>query len=204
MSRKKEDSAVPTPISHASPPNPAATDRRLAMGELRHRWGWFVAFGLVLVLLGTVGLLNMLVATVASVYTVAILMLIGAGTQIAHAFSVKSWSGFLLWVLGGVVYAIAGFAALVNPLLASAILTLLLAAALIVSGVVRAWVGFQARPAPNWGWVVLSGAVTFLAGLVIAMGWPVNSLWVLGMFLALDLLFQGWAMIAFGLALKRR
>ncbi|HEV7416873.1 MAG TPA: HdeD family acid-resistance protein [Tianweitania sediminis] len=174
------------------------------MGELRHRWGWFVAFGLVLVLLGTVGLLNMLVATVASVYTVAILMLIGAGTQIAHAFSVKSWSGFLLWVLGGVVYAIAGFAALVNPLLASAILTLFLAAALIVSGVVRAWVGFQARPAPNWGWVVLSGVVTFLAGLVIAMGWPVNSLWVLGMFLALDLLFQGWAMIAFGLALKRR
>lgn len=195
---------VPTPMPSTSPSDFPAGQRRLAIGELRHRWGWFVALGVVLVLLGTVGLLNMLVATVASVYTVAILMLVGAGTQIAHAFSVKSWSAFLVWVLGGIVYAIAGFAALIDPLMASAILTLFLAAALIVSGVMRAYVGFQTRPAPKWGWVVLSGVVTFLAGLVIAMGWPVNSLWVLGMFLALDLLFQGWAMIAFGLALKRR
>ncbi|RUV11409.1 HdeD family acid-resistance protein, partial [Mesorhizobium sp. M5C.F.Ca.IN.020.32.2.1] len=41
------------------------------------------------------------------------------------------------------------------------------------------------------------------AGLVIAMGWPVNSVWVLGLFLAVDLIFQGWAFIAVGLALKK-
>jgi len=30
----------------------------------------------------------------------------------------------------------------------------------------------------------------------------VNSLWVLGLLMAIDLIFQGWAFIAFGLALK--
>lgn len=184
--------------------SPGADPRsRLAVSELRHRWGWFVALGIALILLGTMAFLNTLVATVASVYTVGLLMLIAAAIQIAQAFSVKSWSSFFWWVLGGVIYALAGLAALINPLLASAFLTLFLAAALVASGVARIGVGFQSRPAHNWGWMVLSGLLTLLAGVIIAIGWPFNSLWVLGMFLAIDLVFQGWATIALGLALKR-
>lgn len=189
-------------------PNTASTDldgrTRLSVAELRHRWGWFVALGIALILLGTMALLNTLVATVASVYTVGLLMLIAAAIQIAQAFSVKTWSSFFWWILGGVIYALAGFAALINPLMASAFLTLFLAAALVASGVARIFVGFQSRPSHNWGWMVLSGLVTLLAGVIIALGWPINSLWVLGMFLAIDLIFQGWATVALGLALKRR
>jgi uncharacterized membrane protein HdeD (DUF308 family) len=200
---RQQEYAVPAAMPSASDPMQAKPNR-VAIAELRHRWGWFVALGVAMVLLGTVAALNMLVATVASVYTVAILMLIGAGVQIAQAFSVRSWRSFSLWVIGAVVYAVAAFAALLNPLLASAILTLFLAAALLVSGAMRAWIGFQSRSNRHWGWIAFSGVITFLAGLVIALGWPVNSLWVLGLFLALDLLFQGWAMVAFGLALRRR
>lgn len=199
---------MPTNVPPSSTPNGLGTPGyepriRLSVSDLRHRWGWFVALGVALILLGTMAFLNTLVATVASVYTVGLLMLIGAAIQIAQAFSVKSWSSFFWWVLGGVIYALAGFAALINPLMASAFLTLFLAAALVASGVARIGVGFQSRPAHNWGWMVVSGLVTLLAGLIIALGWPVNSLWVLGMFLAIDLLFQGWATIALGLALKR-
>jgi uncharacterized membrane protein HdeD (DUF308 family) len=49
----------------------------------------------------------------------------------------------------------------------------------------------------------VAGIISILLGLMIAMGWPVNSLWVLGIFLAIDLVFQGWSFIAIGLALKR-
>ena len=82
-------------------------------------------------------------------------------------------------------------------------LTLLLAISLVASGVLRAWVGLQHRPEKGWGWLVAAGVITALAGLVIASGWPVNSIWVLGMFLAIDLIFQGWSFIALGLALKK-
>jgi uncharacterized membrane protein HdeD (DUF308 family) len=47
-----------------------------------------------------------------------------------------------------------------------------------------------------------SGVITGLAGIVVALGWPVNTLWLLGLVLAIDLTFQGVAAIAFGLALK--
>jgi uncharacterized membrane protein HdeD (DUF308 family) len=116
---------------------------------------------------------------------------------------VKTWGRFFYWLLSGLLYAVAGFYAFYNPLLASAVLTFLLAAALLASGALRTWVGYQNRAEKGSGWIIAAGVITALAGLVIAFGWPVNSLWVLGMFLAIDLIFQGWTFIAFGLALRK-
>ena len=104
------------------------------MGELRSKWGWFVGLGIVMLIVGVIALGNLLAATVASVYLVGFMMLIAGGFEIAHSFGVKTWGGFFWWLLGGLLYAIAGIIAFNNPLLASAVLTLLLAASLIASG----------------------------------------------------------------------
>ncbi len=172
-------------------------------GELRSKWGWFVALGIVTLIVGIIALGNLLVATVASVYFVGIMMLIAGGFEIVHSFGVKSWGGFLWWLLGGVLYAVAGFVALSNPLLASFVLTLVLAASLFASGLVRVWAGYKHWATQGSGWIIAAGIITALAGVVIAIGWPVNSLWVLGMFLAIDLIFQGWTCIALGLSLRK-
>ncbi|MBX3581589.1 MAG: HdeD family acid-resistance protein [Rhizobiaceae bacterium] len=172
------------------------------VGELRSKWGWFVALGILMLIVGTVALGNLLVATVASVFLVGIMMLIVGASEIVHAFSVKTWGGFFLWLLGGLLYAVAGIVAFSNPLLASAVFTLLLAASLVASGVVRAWIGFKHWDNKGAGWIITAAIITALAGIVIAIGWPVNSVWVLGMFLAIDMIFQGWTCIALGIALK--
>ena len=182
-------------------PSPKSLGTSIA--EVRSKCGWFVALGVALLVLGAIAFFNVVLATVASVFYVGVLMLIGAGAEIAHAFGVKSCSSFFWLLLSGLVYAVAGIVALMNPVLASVVLTLTLAIALIVGGIFKIWVGFSARPQTGWGWIVAAGVLTMLAGLVIAMRWPVNSLWILGMFLAIDLIFQGWSFIAFGLALRR-
>lgn len=174
-----------------------------AIGSTRDKWGWFVALGVLLLILGGVAFGNLFIATVASVYFVGWLMLMAGIIEIIHAFGVKSWGRFFYWLLSGLLYAVAGFFAFDNPLLASTVLTFLLAVALVASGALRAWVGYQHRAERGSGWIITAGVVTVLAGLVIAMGWPVNSLWVLGLFLAIDLIFQGWTFIAFGLMLKK-
>ena len=56
----------------------------------------------------------------------------------------------------------------------------------------------------SWGVVVLAGIVTLLVGAVIVARWPVNSLYILGMFLAIDLIFSGVGWISIGLGLKPR
>jgi uncharacterized membrane protein HdeD (DUF308 family) len=174
-----------------------------AISEVRSKWGWFVALGIAFVVLGVIAFLNMFLATIASVFYVGLLMLVGAVAQIFHAFGVKGWGSFFFWLLSGLLYAVAGIIALRNPLLASVVLTLVLGISLIAGGILKIWVGFSSRPQANWGWIVAAGVVTLLAGLLIARHWPINSVFILGMFLSIDLMFQGWSDIAFGLALRR-
>lgn len=177
--------------------------RPVRFSELRAKWGWLVALGVIMLFLGGIALANLFLATVASVYYVGALMLVGGVLHVAHAFQVRGWESVLFWALSGLLYLMAGLLTFANPLLASAILTLLIGVALIFAGLVRLWVGFRLKGAEGWGWIVLSGVVTTLAGIIIAIGWPVNSLWILGLFLAIDLVMQGWSLVALGLALKR-
>lgn len=174
------------------------------MPKARSSWGWLVALGVVLLILGAIALANLLAATFVSILFVGAMMVLGGLVQIVLAFRVRTWGRFLFWLLIGVLYAAAGILAFANPLLASAALTLVLAVSLIVAGALRISVGFGVRPEKGWGWIVAAGAVTLLAGIVIAAGWPVNSLWVLGLFLAVDLVFQGCSYVAFGLAVRAR
>lgn len=171
--------------------------------SVRAQWGWYVALGVALLLLAVFAGMNLYAATVASVYVVGILMLIGAVAQIVHAFRVRRWGGFIAWLLAGMLYAAAGVLTLANPRLAAATLTLLLAVALIASGLMRIWWSGWLRPLPGWGWVTASGIISALAGVVFVAGWPQNALWLLGMILVFDLAFQGVAAIVFGLTLRR-
>ncbi len=170
--------------------------------ELRSKWGWFVALGILMLAVGIIALGNLLMATLVSVYVVGIMMLIGGISEIIQAFSVKNWGGFLLWVASGLLYAIAGILTFRNPVLAAGLLTLLLAISLIASGIARLWVGFRHWSHQGSGWIVFGAIITLACGVLIALRWPINSVWILGMFLAIDMIFHGWTCIALGLGLK--
>lgn len=174
----------------------------MKMPSIHAKWGWFVALGAALLFFGILAFGNLMVATAASVFYVGLLMLMGGVIHLVHAFQVKGWENILFWTLSGVLYLLAGIIAFQNPNLTAAVLTLLMAMALVIAGIARLWLALKLRPLKNWGWVAAAGVITALVGFVIALGWPVNSIWVLGLFLSIDLMMQGWALIAFGLALK--
>lgn len=178
----------------------AALSARLK--DLSAQRGWFIALGVVLIVLGGVAAVHVLAATVASVMFIGVLMVIGGVGQLVHAWRVKGWKSFLLWTLAGLAYAVAGFIAITNPVVGAAVLTLLFGATLIAAGALRLWIWSQNRGQSGWQWLLLSGFVTLLAGVLIAAGWPGNSLWILGLLLAFDLLFQGISVLMVGLALS--
>jgi uncharacterized membrane protein HdeD (DUF308 family) len=121
--------------------------------------------------------------------------------EVAMGFGSKSWGRFFLFILLGLLYIVAGAFALAQPLLAAAVLTLMLGWALIATGAVRIWLGTH-LPAGSKSMVIVAGVATLLFGLVIVLGWPGNSFFVLGIILGLDLLFYGASMIAFGMRLR--
>jgi uncharacterized membrane protein HdeD (DUF308 family) len=170
---------------------------------LRAKSGWIVALGIVYVIAGFVALGSVVTATVATVFVVGIMMLIAGVAEVINAFQIKTWGRFLVWLLLGVLYIVAGFLTFENPLLAAALLTLLLGTALVASGIMRIVLGFSMKQAAPWIWVVLSGLITFLIGLVILAHWPVASLYVLGVLLGIDLIVAGAGWIGAGLGVKR-
>lgn len=170
---------------------------------LTEKWGWFVALGVALIMSGGIAFGNVMAATVASVYTLGMIMLVSGVLHLMQAFRVKKWESVFYWMLSGSCYTVAGVFAFLNPMLASAALMMMMAVALIIAGTFRILTALTLRPLAGWGWIALGGVVTLLAGVVIAAGWPVNSLWMIGLFLAVDLVMQGLALVAFGVLAKR-
>ncbi len=176
---------------------------RPAVQPLRSKSGWIVALGVVYVIAGLIALSSVVFATRVTVFVVGIMMLISGAAEVINAFQFKSWGKFLVWLLLGVLYILAGLVTFENPLLAAAILTLLLGIALVVSGVMRIVLAFSMREGMSWTSVVLSGVVSLLLGLIILVHWPVSSLFVLGVLLGVDLLIIGIGWIFVGFGLKR-
>ena len=188
----------------------SVSDTRKSIGDktgldpLSRKWGWIDALGVVYLVAGVIALGSVVMATVVSVLVVGIMMLISGVAEVINAFQLKSWGKFLLWVLLGALYILAGFVTFENPLLAAALLTLILGGSLIASGIMRIILAFNmSRDMPRI-WVAVSGAITLLLGLIILIHWPINSLYILGLFLGIDLIFAGAGWIGLGFGLKRR
>jgi uncharacterized membrane protein HdeD (DUF308 family) len=187
--------------------NASETLRNLQAGSdtapLRAKWGWIVALGVVYLIAGFVALGSVVMATVASVFLVGVMMIIAGVAEVFSAFQIKSWGKFLFWALLGVLYVVAGFLTFENPLLAAALLTLMLGASLVASGIVRIFLAFSMKREMPWVWVALSGVITLLLGLVILAHWPVSSVYTLGLFLGIDLIMAGAGWIGLGFGLHR-
>jgi uncharacterized membrane protein HdeD (DUF308 family) len=175
-----------------------------AMERLRGKWAAITAFGVLLVVLGVAALFFSLIATIVTVTLNGVLFLIAGAAEIGIGMHSRTWGRFFLWVIGGVLYVAAGLLCIVNPILASVALTLLLGAALIAAGLVRAYLAFQLPADHPRGLIFLAAAVTILLGLIIVSHWPLDSVYVLGTLLGVDLLFHGVGWVSFGMGLHAR
>src|SRR5208283_1430298 len=108
-----------------------------AIERLRGKWAAITAFGVLLVVLGFAALAFWLFATIAAVTLNGVLFLIAGAAEIGIGMHSRSWGRFFLWVVGGLLYLAAGVLCIVNPRLASVVLTLMLGAGLIAAGLVR-------------------------------------------------------------------
>jgi uncharacterized membrane protein HdeD (DUF308 family) len=175
-----------------------------AIERLRAKWAAITAFGVLLVVLGFAALFFSLIATIATVTLNGVLFLIAGGAEIGIGMHSRGWGQFILWVMGGVLYLAAGVLCIVNPLLASVVLTLLLGCGLLAAGFVRVYLATQLPAGQPRGLVFLAAAVTILLGLIIVSHWPLDSVYVLGTLLGVDLLFHGVGWVSFGMGLHAR
>jgi uncharacterized membrane protein HdeD (DUF308 family) len=178
------------------------TDEALVFGDAKKNWKWLMILGIVFIILGAVGLGRAFAFTIASVLFFGVLLLIGGGIQLFESFKCKGWKSVFFHVLIAILYILVGIEIIARPMVASAVLTLLLAGGIILIGIVRIVMAIQLRKRKNWGWPLLSGIISVFLGLIIAAKWPVSGLFVIGLFVAIELIMHGWSYIFIALAAR--
>ncbi len=171
------------------------------LDKIHDSWGWFIALGIALIVLGGVCILGVVTATLATVLAFGWLLIVGALVALIQAFQVRTWSGFFLFFLSALLRGFTGYLLVRYPIAGEYGLTLVLASLFIVGGVFRA-IGAGALQFPQWGWAVFSGIVSVALGVMLLTQLPTSSLWFIGMAIGIDFIFDGGWFIALGAALR--
>jgi uncharacterized membrane protein HdeD (DUF308 family) len=169
----------------------------------RTAWGWFLALGILQLVLGVVAWFDVIAFTIAGVIFIGALLLVAGVAQVVHSFWERGWGSFALHMLMGILYIIGGFLLMAEPVQGSLVITIFVAAALIVGGILRIVLGVRHRHMPGWGLLIAGGVISLLVGLMLYLMLPWSGLWVVGTLIAVELVVHGVSWIRFGLALRR-
>jgi len=172
-----------------------------ALEELHRHWALFLSVGVALMALGIVATLTAGLSTIVAVdFFGWILVIAGAGVTL-HAFWAKRWSGFFLQLFSGLLYLVAGWMLATHGELSAIALTLVIAISFVVQGAFRIGAALSTR-IDGWDGLLVSGIITLLLGLMIWSEWPLSGVWVIGLFVGIDMFFYGGWFVSLALAVR--
>lgn len=167
--------------------DPEVRDRQRTGGS-----GTGIAIGVLMVILGLVAIARPIYATIASTLVFGWLFIVAGIAQIAHAVGSRGAAGQFVWkLLLGVLYLGAGIVVISNVFSGAVALTLILGITIFVQGALQVILAFRIRPARNWDWVLFSGILGIILGILIWSEWPFNAAWLLGLWVGISFLFHG-------------
>jgi uncharacterized membrane protein HdeD (DUF308 family) len=174
----------------------------LALDPALHRkWGWFLALGIALIVLGVIALSVMTAATIATVMVFGWLMVFSGVVEAVHGFQVRGWGGVVLHLVAGILGVLIGLLVVTHPVAGALAWTLLFASFFTVIGIFRLIAAVRLK-FPNWGWAAFDGGITLLLGILLWAEWPVSGFWFLGFTIGIALILRGWSHVMLALALR--
>jgi len=179
-----------------------STNRHYESCLRSHRyWPWFIGLGTGLIVLGVMAVGSAFIATLSTMLVIGWLIIASGVVQVVNAVLAGSIRGFFGYLCCGLLQLVVGGLIVERPLLAAESMTLLIAVLFLVGGLARL-LSASIERYPGWGWGLASGAVTVVLGLSIWRQWPASGLWVIGLFVGIDLIMSGWTWVMLGLTLK--
>jgi uncharacterized membrane protein HdeD (DUF308 family) len=169
--------------------------------EIIHNWGWFLAFGIGLALLGILAIVRSVAVTIVSMLLFGWLLLMAAGIEIVQAIMVGKWAGLFQHWLHAVLFGVLGALIIQRPMVTAEILTLLMGMFFLVAGLLQLITPFMVS-LQDWGLHAINGLITLVLGCLLLAQWPASGLWVIGLFIGIELVSYGGAWIALALKLR--
>lgn len=173
-----------------------------SLSDFQKNRGWFLALGIVLILAGTLAVIYDVTATKLSVLFFGWILIAMGAIEAVQSFWQPKWGGVFLHLMLGILAAVVGFHLVSSPMEGALVLSLVMAIYFMVAGIFRAITAITMR-FPNWAWVLLSGVITFILGVMIKSQWPATGLFIIGLFIGIDMIFSGLAYVMLALAARK-
>lgn len=173
----------------------------VGLDDLRKRWKWIIGTGGVLIVLGAIALSSVVLVTLSAMVFIGWLMIVAGILQTFHGFSNKAANGFAVDLLAGILSTVTGILIAGHPGATAGALTLMIAMLLIIGGVFRIFLALSIRFL-NTIWLLIHGVLNILLAVIILQDWPISGAWVIGTFIAIDMIFNGWTLVSLGLAVR--
>lgn len=174
----------------------------LGIKAVRERWGWFLALGILMVVLGMTAIGAPLASGVAVNLIVGWLLVISGVAHGIHAFKASGWRGGLVQALCGLLYLGVGWMMITNPVAGLLALTVTVLVYFIASGIFKIILAVRVENLPQRGWVTLTGILSLVLAIYIGGQFPSSAMWVIGMLFGIEMIFSGWAFIMIAMAAR--
>ena len=158
--------------------------------------------GFIAVALGVIAIAAPAVAAGTVVITVGLTMLAAGITQLVEGIRGESWRHRMVPVILGLIGSVSGVLVLAHPLLGLGFLTLLLVVFFVLEGFWKMFASLKFRNYQGWIWMLLSGVLSLLLGVLIWNQWPLSGVWAIGILVGVELLSTGISLVILGSAVR--
>lgn len=168
--------------------------------KIKKNSGIAIASGALVLLMGIAAMVSPLAAGISIVAVIGFVLLLGGLGQLSFAFSTGKGAHS---IIGGVLAVIVGGYMLMNSDNALALMTTILAAYLVISGIVELFMSFKISSVKGWGWVLFSGIVSIVLGGMIFGQFPFSGTWAVGLLVGAKLFIDGLALMMLGFSARK-
>lgn len=165
--------------------------------------GWSVALGILLIIAGVVALIFPVLAAVTAALYIGWFAIVAGVIEIVVAIRTRSEAHFGWRLAEGVLFVALGILLVANPVKGAASLALLVGVLMAASGIVEIMFAFRRKPHAGWGWLLANGILSIVLAILIAIGWPLGSLVLIGYLVGFQIIACGVARLGLGMAARK-
>ncbi|MCC9623985.1 HdeD family acid-resistance protein [Thalassospira sp. MA62] len=159
--------------------------------------------GIVMTILGILAVAFPFATTIAFKTLIGWVFLIGAAILFYSAWNADSSTRRGVNIFQGIVFGVIGVWLSFFPLGGIVTLTVLLAIAFIIHGLFELLMAAWLKQFPGWKWMLLSGGIAILAGILIFAELPSSATWAIGLLVGINLLSSGLGYLMMSFAMGK-
>lgn len=170
--------------------------------NINKKSGWVVALGILQIIFGALALSFVGLVSMVSVIYLGVAFMVCGISEFIYGIKNRAHGDMWFHLLWGSLATVCGYIIVNNPAENLVVLTVLIAVLFLAGGIVEL-VGSVTERFANWGWFALNGMVGIFAGYVILRNPVINSLWLIGTLVGIQMLFRGFAWLSLGMTGRR-